>query len=71
MHISPITLGQTMRPMAPTIQPIGRVEKHAATQAASGRGRVSSSDTGKNSRAGRKRPKMNWDGLGETVDVLA
>ena len=72
MHIAPITLGQTLRTMAPTIQQIGRVEKRMATQAASGNGRVSSSGTSaKNSRTGRKRPKMNWDGLGEAVDILA
>ena len=72
MHITPITLGQAMRPMAPAVQQIGRVEKRMATQATSGGGRVSSSGTtAKNSRTGRKRPKMNWDGLGEAVDVLA
>ncbi len=70
MHITPITLGQVMRPMAPTVQQIGRVEKRMATQAASGDGRVSSSGTtAKNSGTGRKRPRMNWDGLGEAVDV--
>ncbi len=70
MHITTITLGQAMRPMAPTVQQIGRVEKRMATQAASGDGRVSSSGTtAKNSGTGRKRPRMNWDGLGEAVDV--
>jgi hypothetical protein len=69
MHITPITLGQTMRAMAPTIQQVGRVEKRMATQSASGRGRVSSNDTAKNNRTGRKRPKINWNGLGEAVDV--
>jgi hypothetical protein len=73
MQISPITISQTLRPMAPMINPIGRVDKRMAPEAVAGRGRVSSTDksgtTAKNSRS--KRRKMGWDGLGEAVDVFA
>jgi hypothetical protein len=46
-----------------------------APEAVAGRGRVSSSDkstkAGKNSRLSSQRRKMGWNGLGESVDVLA
>ena len=75
MRISPISIGQTLRPMAPVINPIDRVEKRAAPEAVTGRSRVSSSDNGekagKNSRVGRQRKTMRWYGLGEAVDVFA
>jgi len=72
MHITPISLSQTLRTTAPVIAQIGRVEKKMAPDAVAGRGRVASSDqTGKTSRTGVKRRKMGWNGLGESVDVFA
>ncbi len=75
MLITPISIGQTLRPMAPVVTPIGRLEKRMAPEAVTGRGRVAASDenrnTDKNSRLGTPRRKMNWNGLGEAVDVFA
>ncbi len=75
MRISPISIGQTLRPMAPVVIQIDRVEKRMAPESVGGRGRVSSSDksakAGKNSRLGSPRRQMNWNGLGEAVDVFA
>ena len=75
MRITPISIGQTLRPMAPVINQIDRVEKRMAPEAVGGRGRVSSTDKSgkadKNSRLGSQRQKMSWNGLGEAVDVFA
>ena len=63
-----------MRPMSPVIDQVGRVEKRRAPDAVAGRGRLSAGQndaTAKNSRLGGKRRKMNWNGLGDAVDVLA
>ncbi len=69
MQISPITLSQTLRPIAPVISQIGRVEKRMGPETVAGKSRVSA--TGKNNRTGGKRRKMGWNGLGESVDVFA
>lgn len=69
MQISPITLSQTLRPIAPVISQIGRVEKRMGPETVAGKPRVSA--TGKNNRTGSKRRKMGWNGLGESVDVFA
>ena len=75
MRITPISIGQTLRPTTPVVTQIGRVEKRVAPEAVAGRGRVSSSDksakTAQNSRLGRQRRKMGWNGLGESVDLFA
>ena len=74
MRITPISISQTMRPMSPVIDKVGRVEKRRAPDAVAGRGRLSAGQnnaTAKNSRLGGKRRKMNWNGLGDAVDVLA
>ena len=74
MRIAPISIGQTLRPMAPVVTQIDRVEKRMAPEAVAGQGRVSSSDkstkAGKNSRLSSQRRKMGWNGLGESVDVF-
>ena len=74
MRITPISISQTMRPMSPVIDQVGRAEKRRAPDAVAGRGRLSAGQndaTAKNSRLGGKRRKMNWNGLGDAVDVLA
>ena len=74
MQISPISLSQTLRPIAPVISQIGRVEKRSAPEAVAGKTRVSATGknaAAKNNRTGAKRRKMGWEGLGETVDVFA
>ncbi len=75
MRITPISIGQTLRPMAPVVNQIDRVEKRMAPEAVAGRGRVPSSEksgkAGKNSRLGSPRKKMSWNGLGDAVDVFA
>jgi hypothetical protein len=71
MQITPISIGQTLRPTTPTIQQIGRVEKRMAPEAAGKSGRVtSSSKNSASSRTSRSRKKMNWTLLGEAVDVF-
>ncbi len=75
MRISPISIGQTLRPMAPVVHQIDRVEKRMAPEAVAGRGRTSATEkstkTGKNSKLGGSRRKKSWNGLGDAVDVFA
>ena len=74
MRITPISISQTLRPMSPVIDQVGRVEKRRAPDAVAGRGRLSAGQndaTARNSRLSGKRRKMNWNGLGDAVDVLA